>query len=200
MTDLQAFLRHIREYPFDATPRLIFADWLEEQGDLSTANFIRGLHSPVAEESESSQLILYHTTQDSSLRFQKISRPGWEIENGFVQAVSFTCYDFLFNVRDLFNSQPITVVKLIDKKPLEQERQFFWSLSFLRFPSPMHDSYLPADIGRFLPRLNGETGNTIGYASLEIAEEALSRACVAHGRNIAGLPPLVWPDFEEIRN
>jgi uncharacterized protein (TIGR02996 family) len=33
MIDNEAFLRAIRENPDDAAPRLIYADWLEEQGD-----------------------------------------------------------------------------------------------------------------------------------------------------------------------
>jgi uncharacterized protein (TIGR02996 family) len=36
-----AFLRHIKEHPDDDSLRLIFADWLSEQGDLDRAEFIR---------------------------------------------------------------------------------------------------------------------------------------------------------------
>lgn len=36
-----AFLRDICAHPDDDMPRLIFADWLEEQGDLARAEFIR---------------------------------------------------------------------------------------------------------------------------------------------------------------
>ncbi|HYT92744.1 MAG TPA: TIGR02996 domain-containing protein [Gemmataceae bacterium] len=37
----QGFLEHIIAHPDDDTPRLIFADWLEEQGDAARAEFIR---------------------------------------------------------------------------------------------------------------------------------------------------------------
>jgi uncharacterized protein (TIGR02996 family) len=33
MTSETAFLRDILEHPDDDTPRLIFADWLEDNGD-----------------------------------------------------------------------------------------------------------------------------------------------------------------------
>jgi uncharacterized protein (TIGR02996 family) len=37
----QAFLRDIREHPDDDTPRLIYSDWLEENGQPERAEFIR---------------------------------------------------------------------------------------------------------------------------------------------------------------
>src|SRR4051812_26564817 len=36
-----AFLSAIREAPEDDAPRLVYADWLEDQGDLHRAEFIR---------------------------------------------------------------------------------------------------------------------------------------------------------------
>ena len=41
MTHADAFLDAIREAPDDDTPRLIFADWLDEHGDGDRAAFIR---------------------------------------------------------------------------------------------------------------------------------------------------------------
>jgi uncharacterized protein (TIGR02996 family) len=41
MNQREAFLRDIVEHPGDDAPRLIFADWLEEQGDGARAEFIR---------------------------------------------------------------------------------------------------------------------------------------------------------------
>src|SRR5882757_4134409 len=43
-TDAEAFLQRIRAYPDDDAPRLIFADWLDEQGTTEAsdrAEFIR---------------------------------------------------------------------------------------------------------------------------------------------------------------
>jgi uncharacterized protein (TIGR02996 family) len=41
MTDREAFLRAIRAHPDDDTPRLIYADWLDEHGDPAQAEFVR---------------------------------------------------------------------------------------------------------------------------------------------------------------
>jgi uncharacterized protein (TIGR02996 family) len=41
MSTAEAFLRDIRERPEDDTPRLVFADWLEDNGDPRRAEFIR---------------------------------------------------------------------------------------------------------------------------------------------------------------
>jgi uncharacterized protein (TIGR02996 family) len=41
MTHEEAFLADIREHPDDDAPRLIFADWLDENGDADRAEFIR---------------------------------------------------------------------------------------------------------------------------------------------------------------
>ena len=37
----KSFLEDILAHPDDDTPRLIFADWLDEQGDSARAEFIR---------------------------------------------------------------------------------------------------------------------------------------------------------------
>ena len=41
MADEEAFLQAIDEAPGDETTRLVFADWLDEQGDFQRANFLR---------------------------------------------------------------------------------------------------------------------------------------------------------------
>src|SRR4029078_7312845 len=41
MKQREALLRAVRENPHDDTPRLVFADWLQENGDEERAEFIR---------------------------------------------------------------------------------------------------------------------------------------------------------------
>lgn len=38
---METFLESIRAYPLDSAPRLIFADWLQDNGELEYAEFIR---------------------------------------------------------------------------------------------------------------------------------------------------------------
>lgn len=40
-TQQQAFLQHITEHPDDLVTRLVYADWLDENGDIERAEFIR---------------------------------------------------------------------------------------------------------------------------------------------------------------
>ena len=44
MNDHDAFLRKILENPADDGPRLAYADWLEERGELERAEFLRVEH------------------------------------------------------------------------------------------------------------------------------------------------------------
>ncbi len=41
MNQEEAFIEDIAEHPEDDTPRLVFADWLEDHGDEARAEFIR---------------------------------------------------------------------------------------------------------------------------------------------------------------
>ena len=41
MTDQDALLRAVRAHPDDDTPRLVYADWLDEHGDPRRAEFVR---------------------------------------------------------------------------------------------------------------------------------------------------------------
>jgi uncharacterized protein (TIGR02996 family) len=54
MTHEEAFLEDIREHPDDDAPRLIFADWLEENGDPDRAEFIRLMIAAATNPSTSS--------------------------------------------------------------------------------------------------------------------------------------------------
>lgn len=61
MTHEEAFLEDILEQPDDDAPRLIFADWLEENGDPDRAEFIRirveQAHGPSARAKRAARLI-----------------------------------------------------------------------------------------------------------------------------------------------
>ena len=49
MGDAPAFIRAIREHPLDVTPRLVFADWLDEHGQPVLAEAYRASADPDVE-------------------------------------------------------------------------------------------------------------------------------------------------------
>jgi uncharacterized protein (TIGR02996 family) len=61
MTEREALLRAVCEFPDDDTPRLVFADWLQEHGDEERAEFIR--------------------LQIEQTRLKKESVPWWKCES-----------------------------------------------------------------------------------------------------------------------
>lgn len=61
MTEREALLRAVCEFPDDDTPRLVFADWLQEHGEEERAEFIR--------------------VQIEQTRLKKESIPWWKCES-----------------------------------------------------------------------------------------------------------------------
>ena len=81
MTHEDAFIQAIRETPNDDTPRLIFADWLEEHGQADRAEFIR-VQCRIARlmEDEPEQAIL-------SARAEELLRGHWDDWVGPLRAI-----------------------------------------------------------------------------------------------------------------
>lgn len=174
------FLRTILDDPFDDTPRLVYADWLEEYGgDWRRAEFIR-----------CNVKLLVTTTN-----FQPRHWLGFDAaevncswQRGFVFKVSCSTPDFLRHAETLFSSQPITEVELTDKDPLGPGGSFHepgWG-----FGQEEGD-----DVPRWrlpeclMTHLRPRPPRCI-YVTREKGLAALSNACVSYGRDLAGLPPL----------
>ena len=87
--------------------------------------------------------------------------------------------------RRLFEGHPLISVVLVDREPYDDG---VWFLSG-RFPSDQHEpSDLPKALFDFLP--NKDAGASYKtYDDGRSSKEALSTACVAYGRTLAGLPP-----------
>ncbi len=139
MTPEEAFLQDICEHPEDDTPRLIFADWLEEHDNPERAEFIRlqcDLAGRDASDTEvkrlkarESGLIQQFGNQwlgrlhdlgirlepDHSPRFS--SHQFWHIarfERGFIEKVSLPYTDFVYRAETLFEAAPtIRSVRLV---------------------------------------------------------------------------------------
>jgi uncharacterized protein (TIGR02996 family) len=121
MPDRPAFLRVICERPEDDAPRLVYADWLEEEGECAQSQFIRvqcELQRSDLDKDRERELV---KTEDKLLRrFEKQWRKqlpqnlGWVWEGNFVRGFldSLTLepigfQDFLISARTLFQAVPL---------------------------------------------------------------------------------------------
>ncbi|HSQ57299.1 MAG TPA: TIGR02996 domain-containing protein [Gemmata sp.] len=141
-TEADAFLQRIRAYPDDDSPRLIFADWLEEQEEripaaAARARFIRVQialarieeeiaadpfrPNPGRGEREETRLALQ--AEDRALRdshgdewtapFRRFAQ-GPVFHRGFVEEVKVSARDFLRHADELFGAGPIRCIDLLD--------------------------------------------------------------------------------------
>jgi len=118
-----AFLRSIIDEPDDDAPRLIYADWLDEQGDADRAEFIRlqvRLYrmSPIDPEYKAMRERSYELSQPHHVewvhRLPQFEHVHWEsFERGFVSAVRFTEPDVFFqHAGKVRKAAPIEEVRL----------------------------------------------------------------------------------------
>lgn len=130
MTHADAFLQHILERPDDDAPRLIYADWLEEQGDPESsarAEFIRvqcalaARHLPQQRRTELERCqfgLLYRYGKDWARSIRRLVQ-NWEYHRGFIEEVAMPVHTFLAHAGRLFCRAPI------------QHLRFMYSHSFL---------------------------------------------------------------------
>lgn len=120
-----------------------------------------------------------------------------EFTRGFVSRVTLTQADFLRHAGGIFAAHPVTAVTLSDREPDVRagmrginDDWFDW------FPPGTEDRYararLSEDLWWALLRTRGVVREPycLGHETRDLALAALSAACVAYGRELAGLPPL----------
>jgi uncharacterized protein (TIGR02996 family) len=119
----QAFLEAILERPDDDTPRLIFADWLEERGDPSSAaraEFIRvqcilaGERLPPRRQAELTrreQQILNDWDEEWVRPLHRLVK-NWEFHRGFIHYVGLSMEKFLTHAGRLFRRAPVRHLRL----------------------------------------------------------------------------------------
>ncbi len=123
MTHADAFLRDIIAHPDDDAPRLIFADWLEEQGDPSSiarAEFIRVqcalAAGPIPQERRDELLrrekqILNDWDAEWVRPIRRIVE-NWEFHRGFIHYVGMAADKFLSHAGRLFRCAPVQHLRL----------------------------------------------------------------------------------------
>lgn len=119
MTEGDALYQSILEYPEDDAPRLIYSDWLEEQGDTQRAAFIR-VQCELARSEPFSPA--YRRLFAKSRRLFK---PEWaqtlkgkilhaEMHRGFIRKVTMYSKRFVMEASEIFDREPIQEVKFAD--------------------------------------------------------------------------------------
>ncbi len=134
-TEAEAFLQRIRAFPDEDTPRLIFADWLDEFGD-PRGQFIRvqlalaqmneellGYENPGfarAEREATRAALMVQERELLELHREDWTAPfrglatGLEFRRGFVEEVRVPARSFLRHVHELFAAGPIRHLHLLD--------------------------------------------------------------------------------------
>ncbi len=108
MTEQEAFEAAIREHPEDDTPRLVYADWLDEHGEEDRANFIR---AQCAGDPEATQRYSVQMREWTGLIPTWCE--GWRFHRGFIEEIHVHVQAFLEHAETLFQLAPIRAVKLL---------------------------------------------------------------------------------------
>jgi uncharacterized protein (TIGR02996 family) len=118
-TDAEAFLQRIRAYPDDDAQRLIFADWLDEEGD-PRGRFIRVQLALAAEDcperrrlqaEEQALLDALRAEWEAPLRGLAT---GFVFRRGFVDELNVEAKQFLRHAHEIFTASPVRHVHLLD--------------------------------------------------------------------------------------
>jgi uncharacterized protein (TIGR02996 family) len=192
-------LRSVLENPACDTARLVFADWLEENGEPERAAFIRaevgawasGGQGTLSVGSASPARRHYRPwmlAELDALPFDGACVWDADYTRGFVSEIHLFAAAFLQHADSIFRAHPVTSVRLTDREPwaLDTVNCAWWSE---RGGQAHNRGSLPHEIYK---RLRGHRENFGGktYTSAEGAWAALSLACVAYGHALAGLPAL----------
>jgi uncharacterized protein (TIGR02996 family) len=190
MSEREALLRAILDAPDDDAPRLVYADWLQENDWYWEATHLRkAVASPEGRWWQLTLALLrgLHPPAAMPAWTRRLWRGKGEVCRGFVRSVELEPSDFLEIAADLFAFQPVSRVQL---NGTGQDRNFWlWNWGWTRADA----RELPA--AHVLPKAIydclDQTGGT-RWPTAEAAELELSRACVRYGRGRAGLSPPVW--------
>jgi uncharacterized protein (TIGR02996 family) len=119
MSDHDAFLRGILENPDDDSPRLVYADWLEERAD-PRAEFIRVQcelaklppDDPKWDALEQREWDLLRQHESAWTADLKSTVTDWQFHRGFVDTISLGARAFVDHSEKLFQHAPIQHVTL----------------------------------------------------------------------------------------
>ncbi len=181
--DQRALLDTILAYPSEETPRLVYADWLEENGDRRRAAFIRdGVDSGVPQKPS------YHW-----IDYPTDVIAGWQ--RGFIDEVSCTMGCWMQFAEEIMRWHPVRRVNVTDKSPWysapnDEEYYGWWcdhhgsSISPVDIPKETLGAMCddPRRIKTPVDYRYEAHGGIVAFASDTDAIDALSDACIQFGK------------------
>ena len=131
----EAFLQDILERPEEDAPRLVYADWLDDQGRATQAELIRvqiELARLPDDQSDRRALLqgrerylLARVAKGAAGRWLRRAlprakgAPAWELQRGAIERVSITVPRLLHNSEQLFRRFPIRCLRLTELQGLD---------------------------------------------------------------------------------
>jgi uncharacterized protein (TIGR02996 family) len=223
----EALLKGVLQVPEDDNARLIYADWLQENGREDEGEFIRMQCGVGRYDDESFQKTAraffrkqkYPIKGTGNVRFAppdlaiKGVSPHFVARRGFVDEIELSCDSFLAHAATLFAAHPISRVRLADKRPNSSiaagwhawtdPRTFVTAGGPFTLPPELWDGIYMHVKGRppaASPGFRPHPG-IVYFTSVDDANQALSEVCLIHGWRAAGLiapsPAPEKPTLEE---
>jgi uncharacterized protein (TIGR02996 family) len=194
----QDLLNAIIANPDDDAPRLIYADWLDEQGDELRAEFIRLQCVNKSLNRSSREMDLGHINRigwfdaDNTWSFSLIANyePTNDpsrckiVRRGFIDEIHCTTADFIQYCHDIAAKHPVRNWVLTDFKPTFSE--FFYSIwDGDKFDNMPDDGDLPSQVYNRLKggRFRLSFLNHTDYATEQELFADLEQACFHHARS-----------------
>ena len=211
MTDGDLLRAAVLSQPDEDTPRLAYADWLDEVGgerEVAYAGFIR---RQIADPDEvirlaggdsycanggSTQLFRVPAYRDKT---PEGHRETWFIRRGFVDHVEVSLKGLMQNAPELFR-EPVTGVELRDRQPQTANGgRFRWwvsSMSFREYPTSSTwtvRAWLPSELAEVCRKPveaihHGRNVIEVLFDTHELAEQTLEKTALRWGRQQLTLP------------
>lgn len=198
-----ALLRTVLIDPADDLTRLAYADWLEEEGRAGRAGYIRGqvrlghIRNPLPETAgepfdpeDSHRPNVTDITGLHNNHPEPMRRAERWYSRGLVWRVALPCEAFMRHAGALFANHPIAEVELTDRRCGGRAGLAAWREADRLFTAETFPFAVPSPVFRHLPRRAGDSDKWRDYDEAGEGVRALSAACVAYGRWLAGLPAI----------
>lgn len=214
--DQRALLDNIRDNPHDDLARLVYADWLEENGQGGQGTFIRwhcGFEIddvPTAKQirklfkTEAKILSKYFDVRrfapNKELKLVERGTPGCgggiairpvnslTIRHGFIERVRCTMCDWVKHGANICVVHPVARVEFTDCHPyLSMAGNYYWGDGWEQNPEPNFNAIWEIPRGLFPPG----AGRNMAYSSAELAFDDLSARSIVWARLTGNTPAML---------